>query len=320
MPTYAPHQARAGYVWRPALLYGGAYLFFALGVKLLSSATQAQAAPAISGFAFGLATVAALYVRRGLLRRRRQNGPPVRLTAANLSSSFACCVIVVTTALAYTFDGVSILLALLLMRIGVLILAPIIDFANKREVRPASLAGVLICIGAALLTLFRSSWPTLPTALQIVLTLYLLAYFVRLGLMTRFAKTEERAPRGDWFIVETGMVAAASLVVALASLVWSVDTPDAMRVSMVGAFAGATYGLAFVQGTLIYLDWRENTLAVGVNRSASLLAGMGASLVGAVMFGFPLPASPEWIAAALVLCALGFLGVRTGALSSLHKT
>ena len=59
--------------------------------------------------------------------------PVVR--ARMLISGVATAVIIGTTTLNYTFVGISILFALLLMRGGVLILAPIVDTLLGRQVR-----------------------------------------------------------------------------------------------------------------------------------------------------------------------------------------
>jgi hypothetical protein len=50
-------------------------------------------------------------------------------------SGVATATIIVTTTLSYTFEGVSIPLVMLLMRGGVLLIAPIVDLLSKRKVR-----------------------------------------------------------------------------------------------------------------------------------------------------------------------------------------
>ena len=60
--------------------------------------------------------------------------PVVR--AQNLVSGVATAVIIATTTLNYTFVGISILFALLLMRGGVLILGPIVDTLLGRKSTP----------------------------------------------------------------------------------------------------------------------------------------------------------------------------------------
>ena len=75
----------------------------------------------------------------GCIDRRRVFGlmvPVVR--GRTLISGVATAVIIATTTLNYTFVGISILLALLLMRGGVLILAPVVDTLLGRPVDASS--------------------------------------------------------------------------------------------------------------------------------------------------------------------------------------
>ena len=55
-----------------------------------------------------------------------------------LGSGLATAVIIGTTTLNYTSAGISILLALLLMRGGVLAIAPVVDALSGRRIRPQS--------------------------------------------------------------------------------------------------------------------------------------------------------------------------------------
>ena len=70
---------------------------------------------------------------------------PTRWTAI----SGACtATIIATTTLAYTFDGVSIVFIMLLMRGGVLIVAPIVDVMSGRKVRWFSFVGLALSMAA----------------------------------------------------------------------------------------------------------------------------------------------------------------------------
>src|SRR6478672_10167242 len=55
-------------------------------------------------------------------------------SASVVLSGFGTSLIIATTTLAYTFRGVSILFALLLLRGGVLMIAPVVDLVCKRRV------------------------------------------------------------------------------------------------------------------------------------------------------------------------------------------
>ena len=72
---------------------------------------------------------------------------------------------------------------------------------------------------------------------------------------------------------------------------------------MLGTFSQ----LVGIFGTLIFLDARENTFSVPVNRCSSILAGLVASLALALLAGGRFPSSGEVAGAALVVVAILFL-------------
>ncbi len=107
---------------------------------------------------------------------------------ATLLSGVATAVIIATTTLNYTFAGISILLALLLMRGGVLIIAPFVDLTTRRRVSAFSWAAMALSLAAVGLALSSvgSYQMTLVAAMNIAA--YLGGYVVRLNVMSRLAK------------------------------------------------------------------------------------------------------------------------------------
>ncbi|MEM1396189.1 MAG: hypothetical protein AAGH38_01925, partial [Pseudomonadota bacterium] len=144
--VYRPIQSRAGYVWRPALHYGLAYIVFALATR--SARIEATTSPLsfASAFAIGAGPVLTWSLWSAWRRRRAQSGPYVKLTPANVMSGLATIVIVAATVMAFMFEQVSILLALLAMRLGVMLMAPVIDFAGGRSISARTITAGLICI------------------------------------------------------------------------------------------------------------------------------------------------------------------------------
>jgi hypothetical protein len=69
---------------------------------------------------------------------------------------------------------------------------------------------------------------------------------------------------------------------------------------MIGVF----YALLCWFGTLIYLDRRENTFCIPLNRSSSLLAGLAVSYAIAFWFGDRTPTVTELIGTAFVAVAI----------------
>ena len=65
---------------------------------------------------------------------------------------------------------------------------------------------------------------------------------------------------------------------------------------------GALYACLYVFGTLVYLDRRENTFCVALNRGSSVLAGLVGTAGLAVIAGEPWPGTYELAAATAILC------------------
>jgi hypothetical protein len=225
-----------------------------------------------------------------------------------------------TTTLAYTFEGVSIVFAMLLMRGGVLVIAPIVDALAKRKVRWFAWAGLALSISALLVSVTDTRSYAMPLLCGIDIAVYLASYFVRLRFMSRLAKSAD-ADSNKRYFVEEQMVATPALVVllALAALFAGGEIGQALRegfsgflldpvlvpIIVVGVLSQGTG----VFGNLIYLDRRENTYCVPVNRSSSVLAGVVASYLLLTFPGQRPPQTTELIGAAMIIGAIGFLTV-----------
>src|SRR5437764_132999 len=107
-------------------------------------------------------------------------------------SGLGTAVIIGTTTLAYTFNGVSIVLALLLLRGGVLIIAPTIDFLFRRRVRWFSWCALALSLAAVLVALadVNNYRMTLVAVLNTVA--YLSGYLLRLPCINKLGKSEAR--------------------------------------------------------------------------------------------------------------------------------
>jgi hypothetical protein len=227
--------------------------------------------------------------------------------------------IIATTTLAYTFDGISIVFMMLLMRGGVLILAPFIDALSGRKVRWFSAIGLALSL-AALLTAFLEDKDE-GFGLTIVaiadVSIYLLAYFIRLQFMSRQAKSDDADQRTRYF-VEEQMVGTPVLILFLivCALVDTGEFTSHVRNGFTSFFdrpasvveAAVLIGL-FSQGTgifggLVLLDKRENTYCVPVNRCSSILAGVAASYVVMFWLGGAGPSNHELFGASLIVAAI----------------
>lgn len=227
-------------------------------------------------------------------------------------SGLATIVIVAATVMAFMFEQVSILLALLAMRLGVMLMAPVIDLAGGRSISARTITAGLICIAGIGLAGVSGTFSPLSGPVVLVLCAYLIGYGFRLALMTRHTKSKDRAIRGDWFVVEISMVTAALIIFGTGSGIASFEFRGPSWDMVAATMSGAAYAYALINGTLIYLDWRENAHSVTINRSTSLLSGVAASLIGWAAFGIDMPAAKEWVLA-------GFMGLALAILASADR-
>lgn len=238
-------------------------------------------------------------------------------------SGLCTATIIMTTTLAYTFDGVSIVFIMLLMRGGVLVIAPITDFVARRPVRWFSWVGLVFSLAALLLSQRGDTRITLVCALDVAA--YLFSYFVRLRFMSRLAKSEDENANTRYF-VEEQMVStpAAFLSLALVALLFQGDAPgplqglqafaQQLRLGFTDYWTGPFLVPVLVigilsQGTgifggLILLDRRENTFCVPVNRTSSILAGVLSSYSLAFLYGERKPPANELLGAALLVLGI----------------
>jgi hypothetical protein len=226
-----------------------------------------------------------------------------------------------TTTLAYTFDGVSIVFVMLLMRGGVLVLAPIVDAVSKRHVRWFSWAGLVLSLGALVVAFSEDAAWNISAICAVDVLLYLACYFVRFRFMSKLAKSED-GNANKRFFVEEQMVAAPALLLLLVvgALIgrgeilgelrygfttFFTEQPIVLEALLVGLFSQGTG----IFGSLIFLDRRENTYCIPVNRSSSVLAGVVASYALMMFPAQRAPSSFELLGAGLIIAAILFLSI-----------
>lgn len=243
-----------------------------------------------------------------------------RPTPFTFMSGLCTAGIIGTTTLAYTFDGVSIVFVMLLMRGGVLIIAPIVDALAKRKTRWFSWMGLALSLSALVVAFSEEGGYDITLVCGMDIALYLTSYFIRFRFMSRFAKSEDEDTNKRYF-VEEQMIASPALLVLLAifavidagplmhdvhegfTTFWSRPIwPEALLVGLLSQGTG-------IFGSLVYLDKRENTYCVPVNRSSSILAGVLASYSLTFLLGQPPPSTHQLVGAGLIICAILFLSI-----------
>jgi protein-tyrosine-phosphatase len=240
---------------------------------------------------------------------------PRRLT---FLSGVCMAVIMGTTTLAFALEGVSIVLVLVLLRGGVLIIAPLVDTIVGRRVRWFCWAALLISLMAVLVVLGDAANYKLNIPAMVTIAAYLTAYFIKFHLMSRLAKTNEASTTVRYF-VEEQMVASPLLLLALAAMA-TFGLGDAMlglRIGFTTFLASREAGFALLVGlfyaglcictTLIFLDRRENTFCVPMHCGSSMLAGVAATYVLSFAFQQTPPSGSQLVSAGLIVMALVFL-------------
>ena len=242
---------------------------------------------------------------------------PTRYT---LMSGVGTALVLFTVPLSFTFVGVSIPFIQLLMRGDILIMAPLVDIIFGRKVRWWSWTALAMVAAALAITLTARGGLDLPPLAILTIVLYTIGYFVRLAVMTKVSKTGEPDSVRRYF-VEEKLFALPLSVAALATLsatgfgsqagelsrgflgVWS----DPVIVPL--ALIGITLTIISIFAIIILLDARENAYCVPLERAASLVAGIGGSVLLAWIWKLPMPRPAELVGAAILIAAIVLLSV-----------
>ncbi|MEM9557690.1 MAG: hypothetical protein AAGC60_25755 [Acidobacteriota bacterium] len=326
------HTTRFG-IWGLTLGYFLFYIPYSGLTKALSKGLLPGMDGPISGFellpATALATTTVLLLYLALtggfahLDRRRILGvewPVPR--AATFISGLATALIIATTTLNYTFVGISIVFALLLMRGGVLVMSPVIDRLLERDVQWYSWAALGLSLVAIVIAFAEVGGYHLSMLAGLNIGAYLLGYLVRLQCMTRIAKSQREEVNQRYFVEETTVAALALLVVpGCLALVGHGPIMLELRTGFTSFLAsellapalliGMLYACLYVFGSRIYLDRRENTFCVPLNRCSSLLSGVVASFALALVLDQSAPSSQQLTAAAILAVAMAVLAIPT---------
>ncbi len=313
-------------IWWLALGYFAFYAPYSFLVKLLTSKLWPGIDSPVSGFrilpAVAISTALVLpaiitykgwwrYVTRREFMGRIVPLPPPLVILSGIGTA----IIIGTTTLSFAFTGVSILFALLLMRGGVLIMAPSVDVLFRRRVRWFSWVALGITLPAMAIALFDVNNYHLTLGAALTIGAYLSGYLLRLPCLTKLAKQEDDDITRRYF-VEESLVAVIFLVAipVVFALIGQGEIMLQLRQGFAGIFTtrvtfpamliGALYACLYYFGTNIYLDCRENTFCIPLNRGSSLLAGIVASFVLAVFFGQTVPSVAQLASASLIVLAL----------------
>jgi hypothetical protein len=232
-----------------------------------------------------------------------------------LISGLSFATIIITTTLAYSFNGVSIVFALVLMRAGVLIMSPFIDRFFHRRVRWFSWVGLILSLIALLVSFSSIHEYQLTLATLLNLSAYLTGYALRIPCMTQIAKTGEREVAFGYFVEEQAVgMPALVLAPSIFALIGRGEIAHQLRfgfthlLSVSFALPGLAIGV-FYAGlgiflSFIYLDRRENTFCMPLFSCSSILSGIIASYILVWWMHVPTPSAAQFSSAFLIIAAL----------------
>jgi len=241
-------------------------------------------------------------------------------TSWRLVSALAATLLALSTPLSFTFPGVSIPFIQLLMKAGVLLIAPAVDLASGRRVHWYSWVALLLAASGLLIALRARGALNLPPLCLLVIAMYLGGYFVRLTAMSKAAKTGDPHTLKRYFVEEQVAawpfaIVAGSALLAFgrgngfdqlrwgATHLWTAPVlPELIGIAMLTTLLGAL-------SLVILLNARENTFCVPLERSASVLGGLAAAYVLAALYGLPFPTPAELIGAAFLVAAMVVLSL-----------
>jgi len=296
-----------------------------------------------------VAVIVALVLRwyRMPFSERRWFGPFRLPTEAPylIMSGICTAVIVPGTTLMYTVQGVSVMVAMVIMRGCIIVVSRMVDAVQqrqgllKRRIHPAENWAVVFALLGVATNLFYGSavqglhlpLPTSTTTAAVnfgfglfgntVLVLYVIAYGVRLYWMNYYKNTRGTAPQDNkgYFAIEQ-ITSTVTLILVVIGLLWGTNQfhwtaqrlldlqAAAHQPNPLAIASGLPYGLIAFLSVFIFMFKGRNASFTGVvNRLTSLLGGVGATLATCWILKGPLPKPEDWAALTFVMIAIYFL-------------
>ena len=242
---------------------------------------------------------------------------PTRYT---LLSGLGTALVLFTVPLSFTIPNVSIPFIQLLMRGDILVIAPLVDLIFGRRVHWWSWTALVMVLAAVTLTVGSRGGFNLPPIAILTILLYTAGYFIRLLVMTKVSKSGDPASVRKYFVEEK--VVALPLSVAVLALIsasgiggqsselsWGFVAVWSDPVIWPLLFIGLTLTIISVFAIIILLDPRENAYCVPLERAASLVAGIAASLIMAAVWGLKSPSPAELTGALILIAAIVLLSL-----------
>jgi hypothetical protein len=250
-----------------------------------------------------------------------------------IPSGICAGIVVPTTTMMYLLP-ISVMVAMVIMRGSIIVVSRLIDFIQikqgiltKKVYWEEEVAVVFAILAVSADVLFNKQaggfdFIHSPAAV-IILSSYILSYFIRLYIMNYYKNTRGKGVPQDnkgFFAIEQFATSSTLVIigVVLFFALRGMTLPPAMQYHEAFTMpsihwpweivAGFAYGVAAFFSVFLFLfKGRTATFAGLVNRLTSLVAGTAATLLFAFFFGGKLPSISEWISLLLIFVAVGFL-------------
>jgi hypothetical protein len=228
--------------------------------------------------------------------------------------------ILFTVPLSFTIPNVSIPFMQLLMRGDILLIAPLVDLMFRRRVRWWSWTALVMVLAALVITLTDRGGFNLPPLAVLTIVLYTIGYFLRLFVMTKISKSGDPASVRRYFVEEKmvalplsvivlGLISASGIGGQSGELGWGFVSVWTDRVMWPLFGIALTLTIISILAIIILLDPRENAYCVPLERAASLVAGVGGSVLLAWGWGLRMPRVAELLGAGILIAAIVLLSL-----------
>lgn len=253
-----------------------------------------------------------------------------------IPSGVCTAVIIPTTTLMYSLKGVSVMVAMVIMRGMVIVVSRVIDSIQirkgilKKTVYVEENWGVafaLLAVGTKMFwgvfTKSTGEFNFLTNAAAMtILCSYIMAYAIRIYIMNYYKNTRPKGMKYDnkgFFAIEQIAASGTLFIVALALYFIPSELSQltiyraAIQNPQAGwwfwaILAGTAFGcVAFFSVFIFMFKGRTATFAALVNRLTSLVAGTMATLCFWALFGGSFPKFQDWLSLAFIFVAVGFM-------------
>ncbi len=254
-----------------------------------------------------------------------------------IPSGIFTAVVIPTTTLMYSFKGISVMLAMVLMRGSVIVIGRVVDaiqikqgIMTKKVYWEENMAVVfaLLAVGTNFCT-DNAEGQNPFTSLPVVITFssYILAYSFRIYIMNYYKNTRPAEVKKDnnksFFALEqitstitllllTGTILLLATKYGLTGerldpIVKAVISPD-KNYWFTAVLSGMAFGVVSFFSVFIFMfKGRTATFAGLVNRLTSLIAGTASTILFAMFFGGKYPKVMDWVLLGFILIAVGFM-------------